>query len=337
MVRITDKHPFEMPYWWTHDEEYVKCYGVTTKLQVNPSQVLCSNKAQCEAAGWIPCNCQIDPASKTDGLKDPCAWRSPQPFGNGHMRLAWYLWSIHGMFVVKRYNADCESFIAGLGITEKEAIQRDMNTYVLAGLLAMRWNSLPEIKAVPSWRINFVKSFRVCLDKEVYFGETFVELNNFLKWNTNTGENNESAHAKAQHCDLVAACFSHFTWSHTDGHLMVVDLQGWDNGNQGLLFTDPQIHVGKSTSSTSWSRLDGSMVSIGNLGKTGICRFFVNHTCSETCHNLKLRRPLRKGKDSDTCNNSDKVDDETMSVASLNSSNSKLSKLSFFKKLVGRK
>lgn len=66
--------------------------------------------------------------------------------------------------------------------------------------------------------------------------------------------------------------FSHFTWHYSKGKLMVVDIQGVDD-----VYTDPQIHT-----------KDGQGYGAGNLGMTGVHKFFTTHQCNNVCLHLKL-------------------------------------------------
>ena len=78
----------------------------------------------------------------------------------------------------------------------------------------------------------------------------------------------------------LAQAFTHFTWEFTAGDIMVADIQGGGN-----TLTDPQIH---SQDTDRFGR--------GNLATKGMDAFFLNHTCNDICHTLKLREhPLQPG------------------------------------------
>ena len=70
--------------------------------------------------------------------------------------------------------------------------------------------------------------------------------------------------------------FSHWTWAHSDGNLMVTDLQGFICDDGRYILTDPAIH---SKDLMMFSRLT-------NLGERGMAQFFSTHKCSGICEGL---------------------------------------------------
>ena len=94
----------------------------------------------------------------------------------------------------------------------------------------------------------------------------------FIKYNSNNGwklaldkgsityENN-----------LLAQCFSHFSFEYSKGKLLICDLQG-----VGKEFTDPAIH--------SVEKVFGDT----DVGKYGIYKFFKTHECNIFCEQLNL-------------------------------------------------
>ena len=81
----------------------------------------------------------------------------------------------------------------------------------------------------------------------------------------------------------VPQCFSHFTWSVTDGDLLVCDLQGVWNADDGYLLTDPAMHRRPGAGRRARGGTD--------KGKEGIDNFFKTHRCSELCLELGLNMP----------------------------------------------
>ena len=61
--------------------------------------------------------------------------------------------------------------------------------------------------------------------------------------------------------------FSHFTYQHSDGQMVVCDIQGVHD-----MYTDPQIHT-----------LDGKGYGQGNMGKGGIEKWIQSHVCNDIC------------------------------------------------------
>ena len=78
---------------------------------------------------------------------------------------------------------------------------------------------------------------------------------------------------------LTPHAFSHWTFEHTGGKTMVVDLQGVDD-----LYTDPQIHTAGGMHHHEYG--------VGNLGRAGQALFFMSHRCNLVCEKLALRRIL---------------------------------------------
>ena len=101
--------------------------------------------------------------------------------------------------------------------------------------------------------------------------ERFIE-GSYKKFNNNAGfvDLNDPSY--------TLQAFTHWTYEHTAGTMMVVDLQGIDLGDKDTyLLTDPCIH---STDLTRFGRT--------NLGKQGMNRFFQTHICNLVCHALQL-------------------------------------------------
>jgi len=70
----------------------------------------------------------------------------------------------------------------------------------------------------------------------------------------------------------IAQAFSHFTYSNSNGQILICDIQGVEG-----MYTDPQIHT-----------ISGKGFGSGNLGSTGIRAFLLRHECNNTCQVMGL-------------------------------------------------
>lgn len=111
------------------------------------------------------------------------------------------------------------------------------------------------------------------LNVEPYLQGDFIKLTNNLKYCNNQGR-------------TLATALTHFTYSVSEGKLMLVDLQGWlpREGRGVVYLTDPQFHT--VTSGTS-------PLSSCDLGQQGMAAFWesVHPQCNTVCQALGLKRP----------------------------------------------
>ena len=91
----------------------------------------------------------------------------------------------------------------------------------------------------------------------------------YKKWNDNCG------YVSKLYYSAALDAFSHWTYTATDGFLMVVDLQGVDRDGTYIL-TDPAIHCINSRFGPT------------NLGTIGIKKFFKRHSCNWVCKAMNL-------------------------------------------------
>ncbi|XP_038062549.1 alpha-protein kinase vwkA-like [Patiria miniata] len=73
----------------------------------------------------------------------------------------------------------------------------------------------------------------------------------------------------------VPAAFSHFTFHHSHGKILVCDLKGVRE-DHGYVFTDPAIH-------SSISAFQYGFFGPTDLGDIGMIKFFQNHKCNDLC------------------------------------------------------
>jgi len=224
---------------------------------------------------------------------------SPRPFAKGGMRFASYLHTQTGMFALKAYNRETLNHIKeGLHITEEQAIMKEVSTYLVADYFAQTFNeSLPGEWNNRSNHVRFLKPYVFRLrdsagQVHTWFAEEYVE-GEFIKWNSNAGYVNSEFRATEHLMDKFVDTFSHHTWHASKGNLIVVDIQGWnlgDHTSRNIVFTDPQIHTksfsggNRRTSDKLYQRF-----SLGNLGRTGMLRFFQNHKCSQYCAGMNMK------------------------------------------------
>ena len=93
----------------------------------------------------------------------------------------------------------------------------------------------------------------------------------FTKWNNNCGYVSEANYS------ATLDAFSHWTYTITEGFLMVVDLQGVDRDDRYIL-TDPSIHCKEPR------------FGLTNLGNYGMEQFFKSHRCGSVCEAMKLEK-----------------------------------------------
>jgi len=298
MMRITKEHPMDLPYWWRRDPSYTCC--LPEILRVDPlmrvdaypswpchQNVKRHDFSHIGKALGVGTNNDFQLSVSATTIYEK-AWLAPHAFAQGGMRSAHFLHTRDGTYVVKPYLPESLSYIAdALGITVDEAIEKEIATYLIAAEYAKQFNARLE-EEVNSFRVEFVAPVMFEIDGQQYFGEKYVE-GAFVKWNNNAGAVNLEANALKNEMDKLPAAFCHFTYEASACRVMIVDIQGWDKGNLAL-FTDPQVHT-RTFRRKSGDRKEQELFrrfSMGNLGITGMAKFFHTHKCNELCRHLKL-------------------------------------------------
>jgi len=297
MMRITKEHPMDVAYWWRRDPNYKT--GLPQVLRVDPLMCIDSYRS------W-PCHQNVrrhdfthtgnplgtgadnDFQLSSSATVIGEAWKAPHAFAHGGMRSAHFLHTHDGTYVVKPYLPETQTYIAeALGISVNEAIENEIATYLIAAEYAKQFNAkLPQ--GAKSCKVEFVAPVMFEIGGQRYFGEKYVK-GAFVKWNNNAGEVNLEANALKNEMDKLPAAFCHFTYDASEGRAMIVDIQGWDKGDLAL-FTDPQVHT-RTFRRKSGDRKEQELFrrfSMGNLGITGMAKFFHTHTCNELCRHLNL-------------------------------------------------
>jgi len=293
MLRITEEHPMDLPYWWRSDPSYTHC--LPQVLRVDPFMRAESFRSwpryqsvkrhDFEHIGNpLDSDFRLFSSTVSIGL----AWLAPHAFAKGGMRCARFLHTPEGTYVVKPYLPEILTYIdEALGITVNEAIEKDVATYLIAAEYAKQFNvKLPE--ELKQFRVEFVAPVMFEIGGQKYFGEKYVE-GTFVKWNNNAGEVNLEAFALQDGMDKLPPAFCHFTHVASDKRAMIVDIQGWDKGSHAL-FTDPQVHT-RAFRRKSGDRKEQELYrrfSMGNLGIAGMAKFFHTHTCNDICRRLRL-------------------------------------------------
>eukprot|EP00854_Cymbomonas_tetramitiformis_P004921 gene4921-6003_t len=287
MLRLTDEHPHNCPaYWWSRDPEYLSSWCMSHHLPKTAPDQERGRKARrswevCEntslTAGFTcsgdPLNDHFEAVPKYVNIDIGKTHMSNQPFAQGGMRHAYYLYapgvaavyydhdsvaSSKGFvpspwFVVKPYRQETLAHIENaLHITADQAVDREIRTYKAASYFAALFNKKVAASGMlpRGCGIQFLEPLVFNFNGEVFFGEQFIEGNDFVKWNDNAGVLNLSLDATRQRINEIVAAFSHFTYARSKGTLMVVDVQGWYRpGNTtchvrdestSFIFTDPQ-------------------------------------------------------------------------------------------------
>ena len=112
---------------------------------------------------------------------------------------------------------------------------------------------------------------------DIYMLEALLE-DTFVKYSSNMGWLNPRVNAELVHA------FSHFTYVHSEGRLMVTDLQGSNKGTAFTL-TDPAIHC-----PVDLRRFTGT-----NFGTDGVIAVLRSHVCGATCKALGLKAVVTPG------------------------------------------
>eukprot|EP00892_Ulva_mutabilis_P005631 jgi/Ulvmu1/343/UM001_0347.1 len=190
-----------------------------------------------------------------------------RPFANGSMRQCYAMkklstfsafrsWLLAGNFVAKVY----------MNAAEEEAYVDDVQLQMEAKRFGDAYNAQNPPKKVDIMACCLVQ-FPELPVPNLFCVENAIE-GDYVKYNSNSGFVNV---ADVQLRNTPQA-FSHFSFEHSAGAALVVDIQG-----VGDIYTDPQIHT-----------LDGQGFGTGNLGLRGMAMFFRTHECNDLCRKLGL-------------------------------------------------
>ncbi|RHY62455.1 hypothetical protein DYB34_004155 [Aphanomyces astaci] len=189
------------------------------------------------------------------------------PFAKGAMRTA------HGMQDTKLGLNLVAKFYFGTAATMDHHVRQDVEMHAISKRLAKEFSKSKDVET----GVDFITTCwyevkgRPLFTAEPYIPGDYTKYNNNSGWVGGDGHGTAAATANDSQV-ATAQAFSHFTYQHTKGQLMIVDLQG-----VGSIFTDPQIHS-----------LDATKYGHGNLGQAGITSFFATHKCNRVCRALHL-------------------------------------------------
>lgn len=169
-------------------------------------------------------------------------------------------WHHASAYVAKRYK---DPEVGTLDMYRRDCVMQEE-----AKLYSQAWNALHPPKPV-----DFLQSFLLELidrpGSPHYACERLIS-GAYVKHSNNSGF--VAAHRRA-----TPHAFSHFTFLHSRGTQIVVDIQGVND-----LFTDPQVHT------LLGNRDGGGDGGEGNLGVRGMALFFSTHRCTPLCALLDL-------------------------------------------------
>ena len=222
---------------------------------------------------------------------------APHPFANGSVRIAYYGKIHYTDFKSGSITVDDVVFKeiihkAALSNLDRMRYMIDLEVQTVASKFAFEFNSRLERTTVnPGIRLKFLVAkviripsaggqFRFMAEEKRFRGKVemikYTNNHHFVRTEMTADENSQTRVE-------LAVCFSHFSHKHSDGYLMITDLQGTDTTDSKLrptlLLTDPAIHC-------------PGVLRFGktNLQQEGIDGFYSTHKCNRFCHALGLSR-----------------------------------------------
>jgi hypothetical protein len=156
----------------------------------------------------------------------------------------------------------------------------DLQCQAVAAYLAKSFSDLEVIKKTGK-SVTYLKSKLVKLKTragKLRYGSIERVLDGeFLKWCSNGHYQKGAADPDFS---ATLAAFTHWTYEVTDGHLMVVDVQGIRTDDRThFILTDPAVHC---IVPEKFGRL--------NLGEDGMSAFWASHECNVVCKALRLKK-----------------------------------------------
>jgi len=193
-----------------------------------------------------------------------------KPFGKGSFRLAHYGKDGGQRMVFKKliFSQDFEA--------DRKEHEENLKLHLIANYFAETFNrrkpqDTPTLKYV---RAKIYK-YRDHGVETCVFGEEVLD-GQFTKYNSNGEFVNQDPEA------ALPQTFSHFTYIHSGGRLVICDLQGsYSPARREFILTDPACH---KLASRGEAREFGD----SNLGEKGLSQFFISHQCNQFCRAMGL-------------------------------------------------
>ncbi|KAF2072953.1 hypothetical protein CYY_005746, partial [Polysphondylium violaceum] len=194
----------------------------------------------------------------------------PVPFAEGAFRKAYHIQDLYKHGANGRYVAKISK-----KPTQRANYFEDVKMQMIAKKWADKYNSFKPPKKIEFLQSNVLEFVDRTSSDLICGSEPYVE-GQYRKYNNNSGFVSNDERNTPQ-------SFSHFTYEHSNHHLLIIDIQG-----VGDHYTDPQIHT-----------YDGVGFGIGNLGKKGFEKFLDTHKCNAICQYLNLQSINPKSEKSD--------------------------------------
>lgn len=185
--------------------------------------------------------------------------------------------------VLKTWNAHPLGSSSSDPRTQERPYNRRLTCHRVASYLASEFN---KVRPGGSPSISYVSAELITIWErkkgEIAICEAMIE-GPYEKYSNNFGYCSPCPTTNDVDCSIVHT-FSHWTFEHSKGFLLVVDCQGsFDAQANSFCLTDPAIHC-----------LDVLRYNSTNLAEVGMDRFFETHECNAICRNLRLN-PRRTG------------------------------------------
>lgn len=203
------------------------------------------------------------------------------PFGKGASRLAYWANPAGGsasQTLVHKVMVRAKASELTRTLYEGILANQSLGIYFSRAFTSERPAAFPAITYIP---VHLLQYHQRSPDYPYATQETAL-IGLWEKFNNNHGWINDNP-VKATGTDhTVVQAFSHWTYHHSRGKMLLVDCQGvFDASTHCFRLTDPAIHC-----------TDVTRLSATNLGKNGMNKFFATHRCNDCCLAMGLTPPV---------------------------------------------